>query len=69
MEKTKSGWNIKKVGNQKVLYSNPGYFANSGIDITVNKKKKSFTIGAWYDSCVGIQSQEITIQELIDLLK
>ena len=69
MEKTKSGWDIEKVANQKVLYSNPGYWTNQGIDITINKKRKSITIGAWYDSCVGIQSQEITLQELINLFK
>ena len=69
MEKLEERWTIKKSGNQKVLYSNPSYYSNSGIDITVNKGKKTLSIGGWYDSMVGIESQEITLEEIMNLFK
>lgn len=60
-------WIIKKHGNQNILYSN--HSNCSGIDITINKRKKTLSIGGWYDSFVGIESQEISLQEVIDLFK
>jgi len=69
MKKFEDRWIIKKNGNQKVLYSNFDFLNNSGIDITVNKGKKTLSIGGWYDSMVGIESREITLEEIMNLFK
>lgn len=38
---------------------------SSGIDITINKSKRTFYVSGWYDSMVGIQGEEISIDEFI----
>ena len=65
-EKEIEGWEVKKVANQIELYS-PGS-DGSGINITVNKKKKTFHISGWYDSYAGIQGGEISLEALQKLI-
>ena len=41
---------------------------NSGIDITWTPSAQRLVIGGWYDSCVGIESHELTLREFFDKL-
>lgn len=59
-------WDVQKHGGQTVLYSSDG---NSGIDIRINKGRRSLEIGGRYDTCVGIESTEISIDELLEYFK
>lgn len=52
-------------GKQTVIYI--GDSRHSGIDITINKKNRSFYVSGWYDGCVGIQGAEIKLDDFIKL--
>lgn len=41
----------------------------SGIDITINKSKKTLYISGFYDSFCGIQGEEIKLDDLINLFE
>ena len=55
----------QKKGKQTVIYINGDSF--SGIDITINKKNRSFYVSGWYDGCVGIEGAEIKLDDFIKL--
>jgi hypothetical protein len=40
----------------------------SGVDITWTPSAQRLDIGGWYDSCVGIQSQSMTLVEFFNQL-
>lgn len=40
----------------------------SGIDITWTKTRQWLDIGGWYDSCVGIAGDGMTLREFFDRL-
>lgn len=40
----------------------------SGIDITWTPSAQRLDIGGWYDSCVGIQSESMTLKKFFDKL-
>lgn len=42
--------------------------SHSGIDITWWKTKGELSIGGWYDSCVGIEGERISLREFFDRL-
>lgn len=52
-------------GKQTVIYIGDSKY--SGVDITINKKKRSFYVSGWYDGCVGIQGAEIKLDDFIKL--
>jgi len=57
----------KQKGNPTITYiSNEGRF---GIDITINKKNKSFYVSGWYDTFVGIHGEDIKLEEFLELFK
>ena len=43
-------------------------FSNSGIDVTWTPSAQRLSIGGWYDTCVGIQSDSMTLLEFFELL-
>jgi hypothetical protein len=52
--------------NPKTWYITDEY-GHSGIDITYIKSRKVISIGGWYDGCVGISSQEFSLEKFIEL--
>lgn len=45
------------------------YFGSSdraGIDIQFNKKQSTIYISGWYDSCVGIEGEELSLKEFFE---
>lgn len=59
-------WVKEKMGRHSALYhkdTNP--MNRDGICIQINKNKKSITISAWYDTCVGIEPRTISLEELL----
>lgn len=38
----------------------------SGIDVTYVKHSRTLYVGGWYDSCVGIESKEISLCAFLD---
>jgi hypothetical protein len=54
---------IKKEGSSTVLFSTKGS-GRSGIRIDVNKGRRTLSIGGWYDTYVGIESGEISLDEI-----
>jgi hypothetical protein len=68
-KKTSTGWYIEKRAGQTVLYSPSTEYSSSGIDITINKGRRTISVGGWYDSVVGISSHEIPIDELMSFFE
>jgi len=59
---------VKKLkGKQTTIYIGDSKF--SGIDITINKKNRSFYVSGWYDSFVGIEGGEILLDDFIKLFE
>lgn len=40
----------------------------SGVDISWMKRRKVIRIGGWYDSFVGIESEEMTLKDFLTTL-
>lgn len=40
---------------------------SEGIDITINKRRRTLRISGWFDSIVGIQGAEIPLDEIVAL--
>lgn len=40
----------------------------SGIDITWTKSDQNLSISGWYDTCVGIEGEVLTLKKFFDLL-
>jgi len=36
-------------------------WAHSGVSVEYLKGRRTLRIGGWYDGCVGIESQEVTL--------
>lgn len=51
----------------KTIYLKKDY-SNSGIDITWTKTTQRITIGGWYDGCVGIEGESLTLREFFNRL-
>ena len=43
-------------------------YGRSGIDITWTPSAQRLVIGGWYDSCVGIESHQLTLLEFFNKL-
>lgn len=46
----------------------PADATRTGIDVEYHIKGRSLTIGGWYDSCVGLESETMTLREFFDRL-
>jgi glycogen debranching enzyme len=42
-------------------------YGHEGIDITYTKSRKTISIGGWFDSIVGIENQEFSLKDFIEL--
>ena len=61
------GWIVKKEKGKQTVLQTPN--KHSGIQITVNKKRKSLHFFAWYDSFVGIEGADLTLEDIVQLFK
>lgn len=52
-------------GNIRLLCGND----NSGITIELRKKDRTIHVWGHYDSCVGIQGGQISVDDLLELFK
>ena len=52
----------------KTVYFCTRDFSHSGVDITWTKTANRLNIGGWYDGCVGIQDEAVTLREFFDRL-
>ena len=52
---------------RNILYI--GHGDRAGIDISYNRSKQSFYISGWYDTMVGIEGEEISLKELLEVFK
>ena len=48
--------------NRKI-YLHEEYSDRAGIDIAYSVRRKSLSIGGWYDSCVGIGNYELSLSD------
>jgi hypothetical protein len=43
-------------------------YANSGINVTWTKTTQRISIGGWYDGCIGIEGESLTLHKFFDRL-
>ena len=46
----------------------PEHAGHSGIDVTWVKSKGELRISGWYDGCVGIEGETLTLKEFFEKL-
>lgn len=48
----------------------PGYedpfWNRSGVDVTFTRSRNVISIGGWYDSCVGIENDSMSLREFFE---
>jgi len=49
----------------KTIYTGDRF---SGVDITYTKSRGMLSIGGWYDECVGIGNQEVSLKDFLEQL-
>ena len=52
----------------KTTYFGQSPTGRDGVDVTWWKTKGSLSIGGWYDSCVGIEAETVTLGEFFERL-
>lgn len=46
----------------------PADAVRSGIDVKWTKSAQRLSIGGWYDTCVGLEGEAMTLREFFDRL-